>query len=185
MKKIPIGFIISRDFLLSLNITNKEMSIKINAIAAKNYFGFIGKDGKLMWKSSADFSHFKEKTRGGICIVGERTYEIDLKGKGLPGRKMVVIGDSNKGYVNCSVALQTALDLAKELNKDEIWIIGGQSIYEQFMSFIDVFHLSLIKDYQIGDTSLSIPDKFRGEVKLYEFDVDEIIEKENVSSNSK
>ena len=58
----------------------------IKAIAAINNKMFLGRDGKMMWKSSEDFKHFKKMTMGGILIVGRKTFEIDLGGKTLPGR---------------------------------------------------------------------------------------------------
>lgn len=148
----------------------------IRSIAAVNALGFIGKDGKLMWKSTEDFKHFKTMTKNSICIVGKTTFEIDLGGKALPGREMIVVG---KEYNRLQEAIDKAKRLQEETNKD-IWIIGGQSIYEQLMDITDEFHLSIIEDdFQIGDRTLTIPTNFKGKLKIYTFQTDKQKQDEN------
>ena len=68
----------------------------IKAIVAVNNKGYIGKDRKLMWRSSEDLKHFKEKTKGHICIVGRKTWENDLNSKPLPDRTMFVVSRNMK-----------------------------------------------------------------------------------------
>lgn len=148
--------------------------IKIKAIAAQNALGYIGLNGGLPWKSSEDFKHFKTLTKGGICILGRTTFEDDLKSQKLPGREMIVIGkkETNSEYVSMSEALQKALKLSEETGRD-IWIIGGQSIYEQFMPFIDEFHLSVINDYTVGDRKINWSTNLKCEFFHYKFDVNQ------------
>lgn len=154
----------------------------MKAIAAVNKKGYLGKDGKLMWHSREDFKHFKEKTKGGILIVGGKTFRLDLGGKALPGRIMVVIGQNpnHEGYDiwepenvyyyrNIWTAVEGAILMADDLRKD-IWLIGGASIYQQFWPLISELHLSVINDDQDGDVRLDIPADFRGTVIEYHFE---------------
>lgn len=164
----------------------------IKAICAVNNLGYIGKDGKLMWRSKEDFKHFKASTMGGILIVGRKTFENDFGGKGLPGRTCVVIG---KDHYSPFIAVLEAVEMRKkailrnsereeliarnvdvtdipEVKIPEIWVVGGGTIYEQMMPFISEFHLSRINDDQVGDTKLDI-SKFRGNLIEYNFEVNE------------
>jgi dihydrofolate reductase len=144
----------------------------MKAIAAINNEGYIGKDGKLMWRSSEDFKHFKTLTKGGIMIIGKVTYEVDLGGKPLPGRIMVVVGssvfptlwDAVKGALIIQTAQQTM-----GIERD-IWVIGGASIYNQLWPLINELHLSIIDDNQKGDRRLDIPADFRGQIHKYYFE---------------
>lgn len=105
----------------------------IIAINNKNY---IGKDGKLFWRSSGDLKHFKEKTMGQKLLVGRTTYENMPK---LEGREMLVVGT---GY----------LTLEEALAKNPDWVIGGASIYKQTQHLCDEYHISHINNNDDGDT---------------------------------
>lgn len=159
--------------------------MKIKAIMALNNFGFLGKDGKLMWHSSEDFKHFKQTTMNSVCIVGSKTFEQDLKGKGLPGREMVVVG---KEYINSlSEALNKAFCLASNvkfneiekgatnssyelIQKKDIFVIGGLSIYKALENIIDEWHISIINDSQIGDVHFELTNKIKDKATFYKFE---------------
>lgn len=148
----------------------------MKAIAAVNRLNYIGKEGKLMWKCSEDFKHFKALTMGGILLVGKTTFLVDLRGKGLPGRECIVIGS---GYNTVSEAVKKAWKMQEETGKD-IWVIGGAKIYSLLMPFIEEFHISLINDTQVGDVSLDIEQLaadsiFRGKCRVYMFEPDIVI----------
>lgn len=146
----------------------------MKAIIAINNKGYIGKAGKLMWRSSEDFKHFKEKTRGSICIVGRKTYEEDLGGKDLPGRQMFVVGKNyNTLYdaVKSAILAQESCRPTGESPTKEIWVIGGSQIYKTLLPLIEEFHVSHINDDQEGDTSFALPDNYHGKVFNYNFEV--------------
>lgn len=151
----------------------------LKAIAAVNNLGYIGKDGRLMWKSKEDFKHFKSKTMGGILIVGRKTFENDFGGKGLPGRSCVVISSNglsphqaiSEAVKQKNIQELTALS-AGEVKTVDIWVVGGGTVYEQLMPFVDEFHLSRINDDQAGDTKLDM-SKFNGILIEYNFEKSE------------
>lgn len=162
--------------------------MKLKAIAAINNLGYLGKDGKLMWKSKEDFKHFKKMTMGGILIVGSKTFENDFGGKELPGRECFVIG---KNYNTPWEAINKAILRADEINMANIqvheecvigdtpllpsiniWVVGGAQIYKLFMPFIDEFHISCINDNQTGDVKLELGG-LRGVLINYNFEKSE------------
>ena len=97
----------------------------------------IGKDNELLWHISEDLKRFKKLTSGNAVIMGKKTWE-SLPRRPLQGRKNIVLTDDpNESFEN-SV---TAYSIDEALNKcgpdEEIFIIGGGSIYRQFMPIAD------------------------------------------------
>jgi dihydrofolate reductase len=140
----------------------------MKAILAKNNKDYIGKNGKLLVRSSDDFRHFKAKTMGGILIVGKTTFEVDLDKRMLPGRQTIVVGS---GYNTLAEAIELAYEMKYNTvdQEPEIWVIGGKSMYMQLMPIIEEFHISIIDDDQEGDLKFELPEHYRGKVYYYHF----------------
>lgn len=134
----------------------------MNLIVAVNKYNFIGNNGKMLWHSKEDFKHFKQKTMGGILIVGKTTYEVDLNKKELPGRELVVIGSN---YNTLFEGVKKAIEAKKE-----IWVIGGLTIYNQLMPLIENIHISYVNNDLVGDKQFFIPSNYRGKIYKYYFD---------------
>lgn len=138
--------------------------ITVKHIVATDINGCIGKAGKMPWHVPADLRRFRELTKGGVVIMGRKTFE-SLGCKSLPERMNIVIGSTmklddyyrdNKDLLYCesiNEAMVTARFYAKQKSKETIWIIGGQSIYEQTMPYVDVIEHTLVKTEIVdGDT---------------------------------
>ena len=146
-------------------------------IVAVNNHNCIGNGGKMMWRSSEDFKHFKQLTMGGILIVGSRTFENDLRGKGLPGRMCFVVG---RNYLSLAEAVKRAT-VEQHLHpygdgRDlrDIWIIGGKTIYEQLLPLVTEFHVSKINDWQTGDAYFHVPENHRAPIFEYFFEPNKV-----------
>jgi len=114
----------------------------------------IGKASTLLWRIPDDLKRFKELTLGHPIIMGRKTF--DSIGKVLPGRTSIVITrDKEFTFTGVVVthSLEEALERAKEIEKKEIFIIGGAQIYEQALPVADLLYLTLIDDEKEGDTS--------------------------------
>ena len=91
----------------------------------------IGDRGRIPWRISDDFAHFKALTMGGILVMGRATY--DSIGRPLPGRTTVVVTrnpDWSADGVLVAHSLDTALAIAAE-QPGETYVVGGTQIYEQ------------------------------------------------------
>lgn len=109
----------------------------ISIIVAVSEDWGIGKDNELLWHISEDLKRFKKLTSGNTVIMGKRTWE-SLPRKPLPGRMNIVLTDDPDETIKDAVtaySLQDSLDKC-DTNK-EIFIIGGGSIYRQFMPMAD------------------------------------------------
>jgi dihydrofolate reductase len=97
----------------------------------------IGKDNELLWHISEDLKRFKKLTTGNTVVMGKRTWE-SLPRRPLPGRKNIVLTDNPDEVIENAV---TAYSIDDSLSKcepgEEIFIMGGGSIYRQFMPLAD------------------------------------------------
>ena len=128
----------------------------ISAVANNNV---IGKDNQLLWRLSEDLKRFKSLTLDHIIIMGQKTYESI--GKPLPNRFNIVISDdfdfkledTEKAEVRVVHSIEHALESAEYYNDNdlEVFIIGGGSIYKQFMEYCNRLYITRIyKDFE-GD----------------------------------
>lgn len=110
----------------------------------------IGKNNKLPWDLPADMKHFKKLTMGKPVIMGQRTFESI--GKALPGRTNIILTqDKNFKADNCLIAYSIKEALEKVKSFPEAMIIGGVSIYKQFLPLVDRLYLTLIEGDFEGD----------------------------------
>lgn len=126
---------------------------RISIICALAKDRAIGKDSQLLWHIPNDLKRFKELTLDHPIIMGRKTYESI--GKALPRRTNIVI-TSQKGsnYNDCLIyhSLKEALDKAKEVDKEEIFVIGGGQIYAQALSQTDRLYLTVVDGEYEADT---------------------------------
>jgi dihydrofolate reductase len=97
----------------------------------------IGKDNELLWHISEDLKRFRRLTTGNAVIMGKKTWE-SLPRKPLPGRKNIVLTDNPQETIENAVTAYSLDDAVSKCSHDEeIFIIGGGSIYRQFMPRAD------------------------------------------------
>lgn len=104
----------------------------------------IGKDNKMPWNNKEELRHFRKITNSRVVIMGRKTFE-SIKAP-LVNRTNVVLSKSlNKNCVNGTVEIINSVeDCIKKYKEADI--IGGSSIYEQFIDYVDEIHLSRLKE---------------------------------------
>ena len=113
----------------------------IDIIAAVGKNLELGKDNKLIWNIPDDLKYFKKVTFGKTVVMGRKTYESI--GGSLPDRINIVLSKQSIDLDNILVVK----DYHDILNMDEdIFIIGGESIYKLFLPFADNLYLTEIED---------------------------------------
>ena len=117
--------------------------ITIIAAVARNRA--IGFENKLIYWLPNDLKRFKELTTGHTIVMGRRTFESLPKGA-LPNRRNVVLTRSIKDLPGCECFSSWDEFLATCKPEEEIYVIGGASIYEQAMSLADRLCLTEIDD---------------------------------------
>ena len=102
----------------------------------------LGKNNNLIWHFKEDMKFFKETTMGHKVIMGRKTYE-SLPGN-LPGREMIVISTKTvDGDVIVFNDINSIVDKYKN-SQEEIFIIGGASIYKEFLPYASKIYLTEI-----------------------------------------
>lgn len=124
--------------------------MKITMIAAMADNRVIGKDNNMPWHLPADLKFFKKVTLGKAVIMGRKTFESI--GRPLPKRHNIVITrDQNFNPDGVDVVYSTEQAILKAGAVDEVVIIGGGNIYQQFMDKADELYLTFIDLAVDGD----------------------------------
>ena len=101
----------------------------------------LGKNNDLIWHLPNDLKYFRKVTSGKTVIMGRKTFE-SLPGI-LPKRRNIVLqmpNESNINGVEIFNDIKSLLEAVK--NEDEAFIIGGASIYRQFLEYASKLYLT-------------------------------------------
>ena len=133
----------------------------------------IGYQNRLLYHIKSDLTRFRELTTGHAIIMGRKTYE-SLPNGALPHRRNIVVSNSMKEMEGCEVYpnLEAALKAAE--SPQEIFIIGGESIYRQSLPAAHKLYLTVVDD------TPQQADAFFPEINPEEW---ELIEKEMRNEN--
>ncbi|PSQ32421.1 dihydrofolate reductase [Halobacteriales archaeon SW_10_68_16] len=131
------------------------MEVAIIVAVAKN--GVIGADGEMPWYYPADLQHFKRETTGHPVILGRTTFEAiaDRLGGPLPDRTNVVLSGSDPDVpegVVVAEGIEAALAAARETGADTAYVVGGATVYEQFLPRADRLLVTRVPESVEGDT---------------------------------
>ena len=127
----------------------------ISIIVAFDQNQLIGDANRLPWHYKEDLKYFKQTTTGHDILMGRHTFEsiLSYQNKPLPNRHHIVL-TNHKDYNYDNVTITKELEtFIKEypINK-ELFIIGGRSIYEQTLPYVDRLYVTHINESHKGDT---------------------------------
>ena len=130
---------------------------RTSIIAALGKDRALGKDNQLLWHIPKDLKRFKTLTLGHPVVMGRKTFEsiVAQLGKPLPERTNIVITrDAAWAHEGVEVAhtIEEALAKAKEVDQEEVFVIGGAQVYDQALPFADRLYLTLVESAAEGDT---------------------------------
>lgn len=142
------------------------MSKKISIIVAAASNNAIGKDNDLLWHITRDLKRFKELTQGHYIVMGKKTY-FSLPKRPLPNRTSMIITDVRGEEIDgCLMAYSIEDAISKMDSENENFIIGGGSIYNQFLQYADKIYLTRVNKEFEADTFF--PEFSLNEWKLVE-----------------
>lgn len=126
---------------------------KLSIIVAMTDTGVIGKDNDLPWpRNKEDMKHFRKNTMGHALIMGRKTYQSI--GKPLKGRHSIVLSSSSfdtPDNVTVVGSIEQALEQAYAMDESP-FVIGGASVYRQFLPFSTRLLITEIPGSYDGDT---------------------------------
>jgi dihydrofolate reductase/thymidylate synthase len=131
----------------------------VSLIAARcNYTNGIGINDKLPWKISEDLSYFKnltsetvDKTKKNVVIMGRKTYfSIPKKFRPLENRINIVLSRNiqnskeNSEFISVANSLEEVNEIigSKQSEIENIFVIGGESVYNLFLDKCDCIYLT-------------------------------------------
>ena len=122
----------------------------MNLIAAVDKNWAIGCKNKLLVSIPADMKFFRETTVGKVVVMGRKTLESFPNGMPLKKRTNIVLTHDKTYKVPDAILVHSMEELHEELKKypsEDIYVIGGETIYKQLLDECDVAHITKI-DYE-------------------------------------
>lgn len=137
-------------------MSNRQSCI-ISAIVAMTEQNVIAYQNHMPWHLPGDLKHFKQLTTGHPVIMGRRTYASI--GKPLPHRANIIITRSKAFFVpgclmvhSITDAIEQAKKIALREGKSEIFVIGGEEIYQQTRAIWQRMYVTIVHHDFEGDT---------------------------------
>ncbi|MDD6233053.1 dihydrofolate reductase [Frisingicoccus sp.] len=134
----------------------------MNIIVAVDKNWAIGFENKLLNSIPEDMKFFRETTTGKVVVMGRKTLESFPNKRPLKNRTNIVITRQKDYQVDGAVVLHSveeALDYLKQFKSEDIYVIGGASIYEQMLPYCDVAHVTVMDYAYQADTWFPNLDK--------------------------
>lgn len=119
----------------------------MNLIVAVDKNWAIGNKNKLLVSIPADMKFFRETTTGKVVVMGRKTLESFPNGMPLKNRTNIVLTHDKTYQVKDAIIVHTMEALHEELKKyksEDIYVIGGETIYRQLLDECDVAHVTKI-----------------------------------------
>lgn len=119
----------------------------MNIIAAVDRNWAIGKDNRLLVRIPADQKFFREMTTGKVVVMGRKTLESFPDAQPLKDRTNIVMTHNRNYKAKGAIIVHSLVELYRALSKyksEDIFIIGGEKIYRQFLHKCDVAHITWI-----------------------------------------
>lgn len=139
----------------------KNLSI-IAAVARNNALGY---KNELLYRLPNDMKFFKEKTTGHTVIMGLNTY-YSLPHGALPNRRNIVLSFEPVTCEGCEVYLSLEEALNHCAGDDEVFVMGGASVYRQAFALAHKLYLTCVEDVPpLADVFFPLVDEKEWEEK--------------------
>ncbi len=127
----------------------------MNCIVAVDENWAIGYKNELLVRIPADQKFFRQETTGKVVVLGRKTLETFPQGRPLPNRINIIVSTKKDYEVKDAIVVHSIEELLEELKKydtNDVYIIGGDSIYKQMLPYCDTAHVTKIDRAYEADT---------------------------------
>lgn len=127
----------------------------MNIIVAADKNWAIGFQNKLLVSIPADMKFFRQTTTGNVVVMGRKTLESFPNGQPLKNRVNIVLTSDKSYQVKDAVVVHSIEEMLEELekyNSEDIYVIGGESIYRQMLPYCSLAHVTKIDHEYQADT---------------------------------
>ena len=119
----------------------------MNLIAAVDNKWGIGLNRELLVRIPADQKLFRQETMGKVIVLGHRTLRTFPQGMPLAGRKNIVLSRDTFLIIKGATVVHSVdelLEVLKPYRAEDIYVVGGESIYRQLLPYCDTAHLTIV-----------------------------------------
>ena len=119
----------------------------MNMIVAVDANWAIGNKGSLLVRIPADHKMFRNETIGKTVVLGRKTLETFPQKQPLSGRTNIILTrnpDYKAGDALIAHSLEELFGMLKDIPDEEIYIIGGSSVYDMMLPYCDIVHVTKI-----------------------------------------
>lgn len=120
----------------------------MNCIAAVDENWGIGREGKLLVSIPADMKFFRETTMGKTLIMGRKTLDSFPGGQPLKRRRNICLtrdpAFAREG-VEVAHSVEEALALIAKEDPEDVFVIGGETVYRQFLPYCEKAYITAIE----------------------------------------
>ena len=134
----------------------------MNIIVAVDQNWGIGLNGKMLVTIPADQRFFRDETLGKVVVMGRKTYESLPTGQPLVKRTNIILTHDRNYKAKGAMVVHSKeelMDVLKDYRSEDIYIIGGQKIYEMMLEHCTVAHVTKIDFSYEADTFCPNLDK--------------------------
>lgn len=134
----------------------------MNLIVAVDENWAIGNKGDLLVRIPADHKNFRNETIGKVVVLGRKTLETFPQQQPLAKRTNIILSRDPEYKVNEAVVVHSIEELLEELKKyndNDVYIIGGDSIYKQMLPYCNVAHVTKVDHQYEADAYFPNLDK--------------------------
>ncbi len=127
----------------------------MNLIVAVDKNWGIGFRNKLLVSIPEDMKFFRSQTNGKVIVMGRKTLESFPNGLPLKNRTNIVLTKKTDYQVRGAVICHSVEESLEELKKypaEDIYVIGGDSVYRQFLPYCNVAHITRVNHAYEADT---------------------------------
>ena len=127
----------------------------MNLIVAVDKNWAIGKGNQLLVSIPQDMKFFRETTMGKVVVMGRKTLETFPGGQPLKKRTNIVLTRDKNYEVKDAIVVHDIEELLEELKNyddEEIYVIGGETIYRQLLPYCNLAHVTKINHAYEADT---------------------------------
>ncbi len=127
----------------------------MNIIVAVDKNWAIGCDNRLLVSIPSDMKFFRETTNGKTVIMGRKTLDSFPGGRPLKNRNNIVLTrneDFARNDVTVCHSVEEVLEQVKDIPGEDVYVIGGDSIYRQMLPYCDLAHITKIDHAYLADT---------------------------------
>lgn len=127
----------------------------MNLIVAVDSNWAIGNKDKLLISIPNDQKHFREETTGKVVVLGRKTLQTFPQGLPLKNRTNIILSRTPGYTVKGATVVHSLEELLEELKKyntEDVYVIGGESVYRMMLPYCDTAHVTRIDHEYQADT---------------------------------